>query len=133
MKRTSLLAQDRACKSFPAASFVNFILLSHVDSEYDFLTFNTVAGGGNVSVTTLVAPTLNGLGPDRPVALAVSIDSLAPQTTYFIPAAPAGSLPPQWDTPDGFVVRTSAGYTGKLSAHMHLSGEQQGSNFRGRT
>ena len=73
-------------------------------SEYDFYTFNTIADGGNITVTTYVAPTLNDLGPDRPIALAVSIDSLEPQTTYFIPPAAPGELPPQWDGLDGFVV-----------------------------
>ena len=51
----------------------------------------------------MVAPTLNAYGQDRPVGLAVSIDDLAPQTTYFIPPAVPGSLPPQWDGTDGFV------------------------------
>lgn len=55
---------------------------------------------------TQVSPTLNNYSPDRPVALAVSVDDLAPQTTYFFPAAPAGSLPPQWDGTDGFVANS---------------------------
>lgn len=55
-------------------------------------------------MTTYVAPTLNSLGPDRPVAVAVQVDSLDPQTTYFIPPAAPGSLPAQWDGLDGFVV-----------------------------
>ena len=77
-----------------------------VCSEYDFYNFNTINSAGNVTVHTLVAPTLNSLDPSRPVAVAVSVDSLAPQTTYFIPPAAPGSLPPQWDGNDGFAVRT---------------------------
>ena len=51
----------------------------------------------------MVSPTLNAYGQDRPVSVAVSIDSLEPQTTYFIPYAVPGSLPAQWDGTDGFV------------------------------
>ncbi len=81
-----------------------FDLLIIPFSEYDFFTFNTIQGDGNISVTTFVAPTLNANGDDRPVALAVQVDSLAPQTTYFIPPAVPGSLPDAWDGLDGFAV-----------------------------
>jgi hypothetical protein len=79
--------------------------LSVAHSEYDFYNFNTIGEGGNITVHTLVSPTLNSLEPNRPVGVAVSVDSLEPQTTYFIPLAAPGSLPPQWDGTDGFVVR----------------------------
>lgn len=102
--RISLPARARACMFLSSPSLR--AIVSSLPREYDFFTFNTIAGGGNVSVTTYVAPTLNALGPDRPVALAVSVNSLSPQTTYFIPPATPGNLPAQWDGLDGFVVRT---------------------------
>lgn len=77
-------------------------------SEYDFYSFNTIQGGGNVSVQTLVSPTLNANGDDRPVAFAVSIDSGEPQTNYFIPSAIPGNLPDAWDGLDGFAVSVFA-------------------------
>ncbi|PSR81818.1 hypothetical protein PHLCEN_2v6249 [Hermanssonia centrifuga] len=80
----------------------NFTAGTGPSLEYDFFTFNTIQGDGNISVTTFVAPTLNANGDDRPVALAVQVDSLAPQTTYFIPPAVPGSLPDAWDGLDGF-------------------------------
>jgi len=75
-------------------------------SEYDFYTFNTIGGAGNVTVHTLVSPTLNYIGPDEPIGLAVQMDSQAPQTVYFIPSAPPGQLPAQWDGNDGFVANS---------------------------
>jgi hypothetical protein len=74
------------------------------DSEYDFYSFNTIQGGGNITVTTLVSPTLNANGDDRPVGFAVSIDSGDPQTNYFIPSAIPGNLPDAWGGNDGFAV-----------------------------
>ena len=53
---------------------------------------------------SLVAPTLNSYGNDRPVAFAVSIDSQDPQTNYFIPLATPGSEPAAWGGNDGFAV-----------------------------
>ena len=87
---------------FVLLSWFIYVRLTHDTSEYDFFNFNTI--GGKVTVNTLVSPTLNAYDPSRPVAVAVSIDSLEPQTTYFIPPAVPGSLPPQWDGTDGFVV-----------------------------
>lgn len=79
-------------------------------SEYDFFNFNTIGNAGHVIVHTFVSPSLNAYGTDRPIAVAVSIDSLAPQTTYFFPPAVPGSLPPQWDGTDGFVVSVQNDY-----------------------
>ncbi|KAI0791027.1 hypothetical protein C8Q75DRAFT_890923 [Abortiporus biennis] len=95
---------------------LNFTAGSGPSIEYDFLTFNTINGGGNISVTTLVSPSLNAFGPDRPLALAVQVDSSAPQTTYFIPTAPAGSLPDAWDGLDGFVANSIVSIHNTFSA-----------------
>ena len=43
------------------------------------------------------------MGPDRPINVAVQLDSQTPQTVAFIPAAAPGDLPAQWDGNDGFV------------------------------
>ncbi|KAF8656146.1 hypothetical protein AX16_002748 [Volvariella volvacea WC 439] len=74
--------------------------------EYDFYNFNTIGGSGNVTVTTYVSPSLNANGNDRRLALAVAIDSSAPQTTQFIPPASPGNLPSQWGGSDGFVANS---------------------------
>ncbi|CAL1698338.1 unnamed protein product [Somion occarium] len=84
----------------------NFTAGSGPSIEYDFFTFNTVDGSGNVTFTTLVSPSLNAFGPDRPLALAIQVDSQAPQTNYFIPSAPEGALPDAWDGLDGFVANS---------------------------
>lgn len=70
--------------------------------EYDFFTFNTLAND-SVVVTTYVSPSLSANGLDRPIALAIQVDSQTPQTKYFIPASAPGTEPPQWDGLDGFV------------------------------
>ncbi|TFK71208.1 hypothetical protein BDN72DRAFT_870059 [Pluteus cervinus] len=74
--------------------------------EYDFYNFNTISGSGNVTVTTYLAPSLNANDVDRPLAYAVQIDSLSPQTSRFIPASAPGSLPAAWGGPDGFVANS---------------------------
>ncbi|EJD06965.1 uncharacterized protein FOMMEDRAFT_102997 [Fomitiporia mediterranea MF3/22] len=84
-------------------NFGNFTAGSGPSIEYDFYNFNTINGTGNVSATVLVSPTLNFMGPDRPIKVAVQMDSQSPQTVAFIPSAPPGQLPPQWDGDDGFV------------------------------
>ena len=43
------------------------------------------------------------MGPDRPIKVAVQVDSQTPQTVAFIPPSSPGTLPPQWDGNDGFV------------------------------
>ncbi|KAI0085503.1 hypothetical protein BDY19DRAFT_996640 [Irpex rosettiformis] len=84
----------------------NFTAGSGPSVEYDFYTFNSISGGGKVAVTTLVAPTLNGLGPDQRLKIAVQVDSLEPVTTQFIPAEIPGNVPPGWDGLDGFVANS---------------------------
>ena len=86
--------------------FILFFYVFRPWSEYDFFTFNTINDAGNVTVHTLVSPTLNNLGPDEPIGLAVQLDSQAPQTVYFIPPAAPGQLPAQWDGNDGFVANS---------------------------
>lgn len=85
---------------------LNFTAGTGPHVEYDFVNFNTIGSAGNVTVNTMVAPTLNNYDPSRPVAIAVSVDDLAPQTTYFFPQAAPGGLPPQWDGTDGFVANS---------------------------
>lgn len=75
-------------------------------SEYDFLLFNTIAQGGNVTVNTLVSTSLNSQGDDRPLGIALQIDEGAPQTSFFVPAATPGNLPDAWDGTDGWVANS---------------------------
>ena len=75
-------------------------------SEYDFVNFNTINGGGNVSTTVLVSPTLNFLGLTEPVSIAVQMDDQSPQMVAFIPPAPPGTLPAAWSGDDGFAANS---------------------------
>ncbi|KAI0691797.1 hypothetical protein BC835DRAFT_1278866 [Cytidiella melzeri] len=84
----------------------NFTAGSGPSVEYDFYTFNTLGGGGNVTVTTFVAPTLNALGDDRALKIAVSVDSGEPVITQFIADEVPGSVPPDWDGLDGFIANS---------------------------
>ncbi|TCD67740.1 hypothetical protein EIP91_011982 [Steccherinum ochraceum] len=84
----------------------NFTAGTGPSIEYDFYTFNSINGNGNISVRTYVNPSLNAFGPDRPVAVAIQVDSQPAQTSYFIPPAPSGSLPAAWDGADGFVANS---------------------------
>ncbi|KAI0673152.1 hypothetical protein C8Q78DRAFT_703002 [Trametes maxima] len=85
---------------------LNFTAGSGPSIEYDFYLFNTYEQGGNVTITTLVSPSLNGLGDDRPLGLALQIDDGAAQTAYFVPAAVPGNLPDAWDGNDGWVANS---------------------------
>lgn len=88
--------------------------------EYDFYNFHTV-DGQNVSVAALVAPSLNALGADRPIGLALQVDSQPPKTSYFMPMAAPGALPAAWGGLDGFVangvVSVTANFTAPPGAH----------------
>ncbi|KAL6302572.1 hypothetical protein BKA93DRAFT_389853 [Sparassis latifolia] len=64
--------------------------------EYDFYTFDAY-NDTNVTVTAYLSPSLNALGPDRPLAIALQMDSDDPQVSYFIPNAAPGSLPDAWN------------------------------------
>ena len=83
----------------------NSRLLS-IRSEYDFYLFNTHQGGGNVTVTAYVSPSLNGLGDDRPLGLGLQIDDGAPQTSHYVPASVAGGVPSGWSGVDGWVANS---------------------------
>lgn len=75
-------------------------------SEYDFFLFNTKGQGGNVTITTLVSPSLNGLGDDRPLGIALQIDNEEAQTSHFVPRATPGNLPDAWAGLDGWVANS---------------------------
>jgi hypothetical protein len=70
------------------------------------LNFNTIGGSGNVSVTTYVSPSMNAIGNDRPLKIAVQVDGGAPQTTQFMPLAANGATPAGWDGNDGFAANS---------------------------
>lgn len=59
-----------------------------------------------MTITTLVSPSLNGLGDDRPLGLALQVDDGTRQTNYFVPAATPGSLPSAWGGQDGWVAKS---------------------------
>ncbi|EIN14686.1 hypothetical protein PUNSTDRAFT_96714 [Punctularia strigosozonata HHB-11173 SS5] len=84
----------------------NFSAGSGPSLEYDFYNFNTIGGSGKLSVTTLVSPSMNANGDDRPLSLAVQLDDSAPQATKFMPLAAAGATPDGWDGLDGFVANS---------------------------
>lgn len=96
-------------------------LNTSIISEYDFYTFNSIGGSGNITVNTLVSPSLNAYSTDRPISVAVQIDSQPLQTTQFIPPADPGQLPDAWDGVDGFVansiVTITNGFTASPGAH----------------
>ncbi|KAH9837735.1 uncharacterized protein C8Q71DRAFT_898158 [Rhodofomes roseus] len=73
---------------------LNFTVGTGPSIGYDFYTFNSI--NGNISVTAYVAPSLNSLGPDRPLAIGMQIDSDEPQVSYYIPNSTPGTLPDAW-------------------------------------
>ncbi|TBU59951.1 hypothetical protein BD310DRAFT_1038213 [Dichomitus squalens] len=85
---------------------LNFTAGSGPSIEYDFFLFNTMGQSGNVTVTTLVSPSLNTLGDDRPLGLALQIDNGTTQTSYFVPRSVPGDTPPGWDGNDGWVANS---------------------------
>ncbi|KAL5526415.1 hypothetical protein ACEPAF_8138 [Sanghuangporus sanghuang] len=97
-------------------NFGNFTAGSGPSVEYDFYNFNTVNGTGNVSVTVLVSPTLNSMGPDRPISFGVQMDDQDHQTKAFIPLSAPGTLPDEWDGTDGFVANAVVPVTTAWSA-----------------
>ncbi|KAI0369314.1 hypothetical protein BV20DRAFT_1113770 [Pilatotrama ljubarskyi] len=87
-------------------SELNFTAGSGPSIEYDFFLFNTRNQGGNVTITTLVSPSLNTLGDDRPLGIALQIDDGAPVTKYFVPASVPGQVPAPWNGVDGWVANS---------------------------
>ncbi|KAI0772419.1 hypothetical protein BD413DRAFT_545266 [Trametes elegans] len=85
---------------------LNFTAGTGPSIEYDFYLFNTYEQGGNVTINTFVSPSLNSLGDDCPLGLALQIDDGEPQTSFFVPAAAPGSLPSVWGGPDGWVANS---------------------------
>jgi len=77
--------------------------------EYDFYNFNTK--GGNLTATVYLSPSLNALGPDRPLRLGLQLDSQNAQTFQPIPDATPGNLPNAWNGPDGFVANAAVPVT----------------------
>ncbi|PCH43136.1 glycoside hydrolase family 115 protein [Wolfiporia cocos MD-104 SS10] len=100
---------------------LNFTVGTGPSIEYDFYNFNAYNDTGNVTVTLYVAPSLNSLGPDRPLAVGVQVDSDTPQVSYYIPNATPGSLPSQWDGMDGWaannIVTVPFNLTAEPGAH----------------
>ncbi|KZT00286.1 glycoside hydrolase family 115 protein [Laetiporus sulphureus 93-53] len=100
---------------------LNFTVGTGPSIEYDFFTFNTYNDTGSIIVTTYVSPSLNSLGPDRPLALGVQVDTDEPQVSYFVPNATPGSLPAQWDGMDGWAANNinsfSMNFTTEPGAH----------------
>ncbi|KAF8889120.1 hypothetical protein BD779DRAFT_1662212 [Infundibulicybe gibba] len=84
----------------------NFTAGTGPSLEYDFYNFNTIGGKGQIQVTTLVSPSLNANGVDRPLGLAIQVDNQTPVAKYFIPPAVPGTLPDAWDGTDGFVANS---------------------------
>lgn len=116
-KETSPQEVAPACMS----SLIPSCLIINVDSflrayfsEYDFFTFNSISN--SVTVTTLVSPSLNAYSTDRPVAVAIQVDSQPPQTKQFIPPAVPGQLPGAWGGLDGFVANSIVSVVTKFQA-----------------
>ncbi|PIL23731.1 hypothetical protein GSI_13481 [Ganoderma sinense ZZ0214-1] len=82
---------------------LNFTAGAGPSIEYDFYTFNTKSQKGHVTITAKMSPSLNSLGDDRPLGIALQVDSGAAQTKYFVPPATPGTLPAAWDGLDGWV------------------------------
>lgn len=78
--------------------------------EYDFYNFNTK--GGNLTTTVFVSPSLNALGNDHPLRVAVQLDSQDAQATQFIPDAAPGALSDAWNGVDGFVANSIVSVNG---------------------
>ena len=76
------------------------------NSEYDFFLFNTQGQGGNVTIRTMVSPSLNGLGDNRPLGIALQIDDGVAQTSHFVPRATPGNLPGAWGGVNGWVANS---------------------------
>ncbi|KAK0237300.1 hypothetical protein EDD85DRAFT_837135 [Armillaria nabsnona] len=81
----------------------NFTAGSGPSLEYDFFTFSETTN--KTPVTVYVSPSLNANGADRPLGIAIAVDSEV-LSSYFIPLAAPGDLPDAWDGLDGFVANS---------------------------
>lgn len=114
-----LLHFSRICRATGTVSLFLEFLLSKVCacvkprwltgvycSEYDFFLFNTQKQNGTVTITAKVSPSLNTLGDNRPMALALQVDDGATETVHFVPPAKPGTLPAGWGGKDGWVANS---------------------------
>ena len=62
-----------------------------------------------------VSPSLNSLGDDRPLGLAVQIDGGSAQTQHFVPKSNPGSLPDAWGGDDGWAANSIIDVSFKFS------------------
>ena len=69
-----------------------------------------------MSANVIVSPTLNYMGPDEPIKIAVQMDDQSPQTVAFIPSSAPGQLPSAWDGNDGFVANAAVSVITKWTA-----------------
>ena len=116
-KETSPQEVAPACMSpfIPSCLIISIDPFLHTYfSEYDFFTFNSISN--SVTVTTLVSPSLNAYSTNRPVAIAIQVDSQPPQTKQFIPPAVPGQLPGAWGGLDGFVANSIVSVVTKFQA-----------------
>ncbi|KAF5375554.1 hypothetical protein D9615_009219 [Tricholomella constricta] len=95
---------DSAVTPWPhlANNEANFTAGAGPALEYDFYNFNTIGGSGNLTITTFVSPSFNAGEKDRPIGLAVQLDSQAAQALYFFPPAAPGGFPAAWGGNGGF-------------------------------
>ena len=87
-------------------NFGNFTAGTGPSVEYDFHTFNSINQAGSLTVHTFVSPSLNSMGPQQPIGVAVQLDNQTPKTMYFIPPSKPGTLPAQWSGNDGFAANS---------------------------
>ncbi|PPQ73060.1 hypothetical protein CVT26_014652 [Gymnopilus dilepis] len=71
--------------------------------EYDFFTFDSKSGSGNVTVNVLLTTALNSNTDQNPLSYAVSIDSQPAVTVVPIGPEPPGGVPNGWDGVNGWV------------------------------
>ncbi|KAH9943881.1 hypothetical protein B0H21DRAFT_747405 [Amylocystis lapponica] len=101
----------------------NYTVGSGPSIEYDFYTFDAE----NVTVTAYVSPSLNALGPDRPLALGMQVDADTPQVRYYIPNATPGALPNAWNEwVSDNIVTVPMNFTASPGAHTLTVSSGQG-------
>lgn len=96
--------------------FDPFFDLTTILREYDFFNFNSIGGSGNITVTALLSPSNNANGPDRPLTIAIGLDSQTPVVHQPMPNAAPGKQPAAWDGLDGFVANAIIPVATKFTA-----------------